>query len=90
MGETTVLRSVIPRSETQFRRILVKAHRARGQSGDGAWAAAQEQTIEDIRAGRIEGGTLSLCPACRKKGLKTLTLDVGGHRKCGTCGWEEV
>ncbi len=50
---------------------------------------AHEQEIQDIRRGAIDGTSLIVCPECRKRGVKTLTLDLGDHKKCGTCGWEE-
>lgn len=89
MGETTILRGMKPRSETQFRRIMAQAHRARGKSGDAAWAMMHEQTVEDIRRGVIPGDSLAVCPDCRKRGIKTLTIEIGGHYQCGTCGWHE-
>jgi len=93
MGNTTVLRQLEgekPRSETQFRKIQAKVHRMRGRAGDEAWAKVHEQAIQDIRSGAEAGTTLSLCPACLKRGSRTMIIEVGGARRCGSCGWTET
>lgn len=92
MGNTTSYRNLgekKPRSETQFRDIQAKAHRIRAKAGDEAWAKVHEQAIHDIRKGATEGSTLSLCPACLEKKTRTMLIEVGGHRRCGSCGWSE-
>jgi hypothetical protein len=90
MGETTVLRNlgrIKPRSETQFRRVIAMAHRIRGRAGDEAWARMHEQAVADIRSGHQAGDSLSLCPECVKKGVRVITMHMGDHRRCGSCGW---
>lgn len=92
MGQTTVLRNLAGepvRSETQFRRVQAEALRTRGLAGDESWARMHEQAILDIRAGLRDGGSLDhrLCPDCMKRRVRTLVLDIGESRRCGTCGW---
>ena len=95
MGETTTLRGlsledlrrIPPQSETHFRKIQAAAREKRGAPGDAAWASAEKQQVDAIRAGGADGTTRNFCAACGEKGVRTLLLTIGEETKCGTCGW---
>ena len=55
MGKDTELRAlsqVVPKTDTEWRRIAAEAHRILRRPGDESWARTHEFEIRDIRLAR--------------------------------------
>jgi hypothetical protein len=96
MGTRTLLMRLLgkvkPSSETEWRETDLAVRKLRGQPGDQAWAKANEQTVKDIRAGKVPGDStrlrLPLCVDCMANGVKVFLLEREEGAWCGRCGWQ--
>lgn len=83
------LRSELPESETEWRELAAKAHRARNFPGDEAAARTHELAIFEIRKALLPGTSAEIrfCPRCLIRGVKYMLLEIAGTDRCGTCDW---